>query len=676
MTAGAEGVPPITSGSTHPQIAAPPPAALYQVGSPRHRPTPTKPQMPNEDFMKRSILSLACLGGMILAQGASAASDQILPYNSLKLKYPQLVSWDEPMKTLWAGWKSRFVVGGQVQGNDPSGNKSVVSEGQAYGMMMALWLNDQATFNSIWAATEANMWNGKTYGWKASDKNSWAADADLDIAGMLIFASALVDAGHWTDYKVGANNYKAKALINLAGIHSDMIASNGMIKSGNWTGAMNPSYQEVHWYKVFAEFLKANNATDPGWTTTIYNGGYQLLAAQPSGNKGMARNFSTTSGGSQGDGTSMPTRDDMGFDACRVPYRVGLDLLWYNSTKAAAWAKGAWNGGIVTAERPGMYNNLSGNPSLWGWCDVADINAGTCTPQYEGFMTRAMWGASALGLYDTDAAGKAAFTAIAQNISGIINTRNYLSYYEDNATSKPSMNYFAQSLGLLGAIAMAGRAVNVWDDLKNPWVVPDTSAQITVALKSNIATINLFGSGKKPDTAQFTATLSRAATCTLMLTGATSGAKYRAIMNGVTSVNVKWNTSMLQSFTTTKFAGGETVNAELRVSGKPLPAAANAKTSLTIAPAVGVAARPVTATRAQWIGSELVLPQGVLRGASSATVRVLDMRGHVVAQGSSSVQADDRSTRLSITRPSGISGLFTLEVLADGEAFRASLAAF
>jgi hypothetical protein len=29
-----------------------------------------------------------------------------------------------------------------------------------------------------------------------------------------------------------------------------------------------------------------------------------------------------------------------------------------------------------------------------------------------------------------------------------------------------------------------------------------------------------------------------------------------------------------------------------------------------------------------------------------------------------------------MSRPSGISGLFTLEVLADGEAFRASLAAF
>jgi len=626
--------------------------------------------------MKRSVLSLACLGGMILAQGASAASDQILPYMSRKLKYPQLVSWDAPMQTLWAGWKSRFVVGGQVQGNDPSGNKSVVSEGQAYGMMMALWLNDQATFNSIWSATEAAMWNGTSYGWKASDKTSWAADADLDIAGMLIFASALVDSGYWTDYSVGANNYKAKAKINLAGIASNMI-SGGMIKSGNWTGAMNPSYQEVHWYRVFAEFLAKNGGTDPGWATTVYNGGYQLLAAQPSGNKGMARNFSTTTGASQGDGNSMPTRDDMGFDACRVPFRVGLDLLWYHSAKGAIWAKGAWKGGIVTAERPGMYNNLSGSPTLWGWCDVADINSGACTPQYEGFMTRAMWGASALGLYDSTSVpeAKAAFVAIAQNISGIINTRNYLSYYEDNATSTPSKNYFAQSLGLLGAIAISGRAVNVWDDLKNPWIVPDTAAQITTALKSSNAAIYLTGAGK-PDSTVFSATLSKPAVCTLMLVGATSGAKYRSILSGVSAVSVKWTPSMIQSFTTVKFVGGETVNAELRISGKPLPVAANAKASVAINPAVGVAARPVTATRAQWLGSELVLPQGALRGASSATVRVLDLRGHVVAQGQSSVLADERSTRLTMTRPSGISGLFTLEVLADGEAFRASLAAF
>lgn len=620
--------------------------------------------------MKRFILPLLCLGGMLLPKATGAA--QLLPYDELPLKYPTLVNWDASLKKQYAGWKASFLQGGNVQGKDPSGNAAVVSEGQSYGMMMALWFNDQATFNAIWSATETNMWNGSTYGWKSSDKNSWAADADLDIAGMLIFASALVDKGLWTDYTVSGNNYKAKALKNLDGIAKNMI-SGGMVKSGNWTGAMNPSYQEVHWYRVFSEFLKANGASDPGWSTTIYNGGYQLLGAQPNGNKGMARNFCTSSGGSQGDGVSMPTRDDMGFDAIRVPWRVGLDGLWYRAPKAFAWIKGAWTGGIVDPAKPGLYVNLS-SPRLWGWCEPAEAAAGTCTSEYEQFMSRIMWAASAIGGYDSIPAAKTAYMGMVSNIASIIGGRSYFSYYDDNATSKPSQNYFAQSLGILGALAMAGRAVNVWDDLKNPWNPPDTAAKITTALKASVPAIYLAGQGS-PESVTFTATFSRPAICTLYVTGATSGAKYKYVSaTASTSLSVPWTASQTQAFTSKKFIGGENVDVTIKLSGS-LSVPANGKVTIQVKGVSGVQ-RASRLSRAQWIGSDVVLPQGILSSASQAQVRVLDLRGHVVAQATSLVREEEGVARIAVPRPQGLSGVYTLEIASADRTWRGPLSSF
>jgi len=622
--------------------------------------------------MKRSILSLLCSGGVLLATGAQAA--QILPYAELPMKYPTRVSWDSQMKGLWTGWKSRFLSGGLVKATDPSGNSKNVSEGQSYAMLMAVWMNDQTTFNTVWAATESGFWTGKWYRWVAGDGN-YATDADQDIAGALIFASALVDKGLWTDYKLnGTTSYKDKAKTVVASISTNMVNGGKYVDAGDWLSDYNPSYLEVHWYRVFKEFAAANSVTTVDWDNVI-TGSYEILNAQPSASKGMARNFSSQSGGPAGQGDSKPSRNDMGFDAIRVPFRVGLHGMWYHHPKAQAWLKGVWSGGVVSADQPGMYK-LDGNPTLWGWCDPPAAAAGTCTSEYEQFFTRLMWGASATGIVDSFPAATTAYTAMASNISSIIGSRDYLAYYDDNTTSKPSANYYAQSLGLMGALAMSGRAANVWDDLKNPWTPPDTAAKISTALKSSQASVYLTGTGT-PDTTIFTATLSKPAVCTLYLAGVTSGAKYKYVAPtaGITSLSVKWTPKMIQTFTSKVFAGGETVNATLAIPGA-VSLAASAQTSVTIKPGLGVTLRSVTATRAQWIGSELVLPEGVLRGATQATIRIRDARGHVVSSAVASVRNDGSSTRLSVARPSGLTGVLTLDVTADGQAYRASLAAF
>src|SRR5690606_25922922 len=79
-----------------------------------------------------------------------------------------------------------------------------VSEGQAYGMMIALYSGDQATFNRVWDAAEKLMWNtgSKLYDWRVGAKGGiigtgMATDADQDIALMLLFADSLVAKGKW-----------------------------------------------------------------------------------------------------------------------------------------------------------------------------------------------------------------------------------------------------------------------------------------------------------------------------------------------------------------------------------------------------------------------------------------------------------------------------------------------
>ncbi len=90
---------------------------------------------------------------------------------------------------------------GRVVRRDEGGD--VISEGQAYGMLIAVAVGDEARFRSIWRWTQTHLLRADgvlAWRWadnKVTDDNS-AADADLDAARSLVLAGRRFNAPEFT----------------------------------------------------------------------------------------------------------------------------------------------------------------------------------------------------------------------------------------------------------------------------------------------------------------------------------------------------------------------------------------------------------------------------------------------------------------------------------------------
>lgn len=559
-----------------------------------------------------------------------AGAQAFLPYPERQLKYPRLTNWDTKTPALWSGWKSRFLAGGIVQGNDPNGTKRPISEGQSYGLLMAVWMGDRATFNTIWSATENEFWRSDKgwYGWltKTSGQaggENFAGDADIDIAGALIFASALVDSGYWQDYTVGGNNYKAKAKIVLKSVMDNFIDKNANYRVNSWPnageGIRNPSYHMPQWYPIFKEFAAANGMSTYDWDAAT-KGAYDFLEAQPNAQFGVARNFSSNTGGSPNGGTSSPNNYDMGFDAIRVPYRIGMAAMWYNQARAITYAGNVWKNATptkgVSAKAPGMYR--ASDATLWGWTDGG----------YEKFLSRSMWGTLAQGSRHSSALAAAKADSIVGQITISLTGQNFIAGEDSDTTqaSSANKNYYAQSLGLLGVLAMSGRAWNVWDDLKHKWTVPDTAAQVVGALAASPASMEVTPVGGTAVRTKITATLSKPVRWTLRLTGRTSGARYDSTATSSTILS-NWASTMRVLGTTARFTN-EVVDVRLVYPGGDTTRASQ-RATITLTPSTGVKTRAVRGDGtvrhigAGWLVQDIALAQGVW---TKATIRNLQGR--------------------------------------------------
>jgi endoglucanase len=91
---------------------------------------------------------------------------------------------------------------GRVVRRDEGGD--VVSEGQAYGMLIAVAVGDETRFRSIWEWTKSNLRRGDgLLAWRWADNKvtgvNSAADADLDAARSLVLAGRRFNAPELTE---------------------------------------------------------------------------------------------------------------------------------------------------------------------------------------------------------------------------------------------------------------------------------------------------------------------------------------------------------------------------------------------------------------------------------------------------------------------------------------------
>ena len=116
---------------------------------------------------------------------------------------PQAILREAAARQAGTAFLDEYVEGdGRVVRRDEGGD--VVSEGQAYGMLIAVAVEDETRFRAIWDWTKANMSRPDgllSWRWadgQVTDANS-ASDADLDAARALVLAGRRFDAPELID---------------------------------------------------------------------------------------------------------------------------------------------------------------------------------------------------------------------------------------------------------------------------------------------------------------------------------------------------------------------------------------------------------------------------------------------------------------------------------------------
>jgi cellulose synthase (UDP-forming) len=183
------------------------------------------------------------------------------------------VEQKDALSALWSFYRFNFIENGRVISHDEKG--VTTSEGQSYAMLRSVWIDDHATFDSVWEWTKGNLKrNGdKLFAWKYNngrvlDFNS-ATDADVDIALALILASR-----RYSDEK-----YAQQARRLLKDIwEKEILEVHGKyyVTAGNWAprdrfSTIHVAYLAPYAYETFSEFDK-----DHPWLELVTSS-YEIL---------------------------------------------------------------------------------------------------------------------------------------------------------------------------------------------------------------------------------------------------------------------------------------------------------------------------------------------------------------------------------------------------------------
>jgi endoglucanase len=255
-------------------------------------------------------------------------------------------------RNLWENYKKEYIDPNSFRVVDKQKDGITTSEGQSYGMLMSVWMDDRTTFEKVWKWTQDNLQkpntNSFSWLWGKNPKGEYkvlveqggdnvATDGDIDIAYALIKASKkwnnsqylnsakLIINDIWTNEVVVTKNGKY------------LLASNDLEKKYNKTEVLvNPSYFNTAAFHEFAkitmddnwnrlavdsyEFLEKSSESvldsnksaflPPDWVLVNIESGN----VKPTGNKDFSSRYS--------------------YDSARVPWRVGLDYQ-INKTKEA-----------------------------------------------------------------------------------------------------------------------------------------------------------------------------------------------------------------------------------------------------------------------------------------------------------------------------------------------------
>lgn len=253
------------------------------------------------------------------------------------------------VRQTYVAWKSELVTaqgaGGHLRvrrPNSPGGEvDSTVSEGIAYGMILAVVMDDQALLDELWKY--AQLWldaNGLMHWYinaagTAPLGTGGATDSDEDMAWALVLANR----------KWGGSGTLARTYLELAGDQIDRVwrfeVDHGqgdlLLPGDTWGGntVFNPSYFAPSEYRVFGQVTGKID----DWNRVI-DTGYSVIAKSlnaMSGNEknGLVPAWCDPNGAPQPPSTGAATNYQ--YDSARTPFRLGQDYCYYGDPRAGAY---------------------------------------------------------------------------------------------------------------------------------------------------------------------------------------------------------------------------------------------------------------------------------------------------------------------------------------------------
>jgi endo-1,4-beta-D-glucanase Y len=291
---------------------------------------------------------------------------------------------NEDVQAAYAQWKNDTVTTDGARGfrrvkrpNEPGtlNPNSTVSEGIGYGMILAVYLDDQSLFDDLWQYEQQFLdGNSGLMNWYIKSDGSGpdsggsgpATDADEDMAFALVMADK-----QWGGQLVKLKkNYSDIALDQIVKVWNNEIFNYKYLKP--WPTAdsstINLSYFAPAYYKIFAKI----DTTDPSrnWTA-LTDTMYGVLTSSLNSGNGNANNglvpaWCDSSGKPNGGAfgpTGGPSPTNYQYDSCRTPFRIGLDYCWNGEARAQTYVSktSSFFSGITVAKMVDGYD-LNGNP--------------------------------------------------------------------------------------------------------------------------------------------------------------------------------------------------------------------------------------------------------------------------------------------------------------------------
>ncbi len=424
-----------------------------------------------------------CVGSMIRSFAFSTLVAAPLfaaaPYPSSQARV-DLPALDTALKYTWNGIKARNIDAygtGLIHRPKSEMPGDAVSEGSSYGMFLALYENDQTTFNRIWDATEKSMWSevGQLYNWRVGPDlklqgTGMATDADQDIALLLLFADSLVKKQVWRPYSTTSTkvDYKTRALALIKTLWNSAVEDGRYLAPGaGWGGKnfVNPGYFSPASYRIFAQ-------ADPShdWNGVI-DQSYATIFANPGASKGLLPDWMVPDGGFYTGSLGynpFHSGQAMYKDAIRIHWRLAMDWLWFGEPRAKRFLDSA----LAFVGNPANANFYRMDGSLVPVESTFTLMGGegpTRSRREHSALTVGMWACAAMASKDP-----AVRQAWAEKLLSFLDSpkADYWGHAVDPlGGAEDTLHnevYFDQFLAWFGAATLAGRFSNVWADLADP----------------------------------------------------------------------------------------------------------------------------------------------------------------------------------------------------------------